>query len=274
MTVAALPVVFWLPVVFTPGRSMFSEPSKDTPPIVRAVARAVAVAALPVVSAALLGIEALTKEMFSEPSKDTPPMVRAVARAVAVAALPVVSWLPVASTPGSVMLPVPSKETPPILRALSRAVAVAALPVQEPEEPEALPVTLPVSGPANPVAVSTPVLALYVSSSSVLGGWLPVAPSNSATEQDVFSVSAAVTAVGAATTASTYVLIAPWVASRVAEPVPTSPLSIPVTVAPVASARLVDAVTTVPVRAATWRLSVVACAFGRPPSDLIKKVAI
>ena len=45
---AAAPDVSWLPPEFTPGRSMLPVPSKDTPPIVRAEARAVAVAALPV----------------------------------------------------------------------------------------------------------------------------------------------------------------------------------------------------------------------------------
>ena len=34
---AAEPEVFWLPAVFTPGRSMFADPLKLTPPIVRAV---------------------------------------------------------------------------------------------------------------------------------------------------------------------------------------------------------------------------------------------
>ena len=34
---------------------------------------------------------------------------------------------------------------------------VAALPVQEPDEPEQLPVTAPVNGPLKPVAVKTPV---------------------------------------------------------------------------------------------------------------------
>ena len=50
VAVAALPDVFWLPVVFTPGRSIFAVPSKDTPPMVLAVSRAVAVSAFPVVS--------------------------------------------------------------------------------------------------------------------------------------------------------------------------------------------------------------------------------
>ena len=49
VAVAAFPDVFWLPATFTPGRSMFADPSKDTPPIVLAFARTVAEPALPVV---------------------------------------------------------------------------------------------------------------------------------------------------------------------------------------------------------------------------------
>ena len=48
VAVPALPVVFWLPAVLTPGRSIAAEPLKDTPPIVLAVASVVAVPALPV----------------------------------------------------------------------------------------------------------------------------------------------------------------------------------------------------------------------------------
>jgi hypothetical protein len=51
----------------------------------------------------------------------------------------------------------PSKLTPPIFLAVSSAVAVAALPVQDPDEPDALPVTLPVNAPTKVVAVVTPV---------------------------------------------------------------------------------------------------------------------
>ena len=47
---AAVPDVFWLPVLFTPGKSIFPVPLNDTPPIFLAVSNAVAVAALPVVS--------------------------------------------------------------------------------------------------------------------------------------------------------------------------------------------------------------------------------
>ena len=47
VAVAALPDVLWLPAVFTPGRFMLADPLKETPPIVRAVCRNVAVEALP-----------------------------------------------------------------------------------------------------------------------------------------------------------------------------------------------------------------------------------
>mgnify|MGYP006238222833 CR=1 FL=1 len=49
VAVAALPLVSWLPLELTPGKSMLAVPSNDTPPIFLAVANAVAVAALPVV---------------------------------------------------------------------------------------------------------------------------------------------------------------------------------------------------------------------------------
>ena len=42
VTVAAVPEVFWLPAEFTPGKSILAEPLKLTPPIVLAVANAVA----------------------------------------------------------------------------------------------------------------------------------------------------------------------------------------------------------------------------------------
>jgi hypothetical protein len=51
--VAAEPEVFWFPDELTPGRVMFPVPSNDTPPMSRAVAKAVAVAALPVAVPAL-----------------------------------------------------------------------------------------------------------------------------------------------------------------------------------------------------------------------------
>jgi hypothetical protein len=54
----------------------------------------------------------------------------------------------------------PSTLFPARLRAVvhfAAEVAVAAFPVQEPEDPLTLPVTLPVRGPANPLAVRIPV---------------------------------------------------------------------------------------------------------------------
>tara|TARA_R110001599_G_scaffold32248_2_gene106204 strand:- start:521 stop:1195 length:675 start_codon:yes stop_codon:yes gene_type:complete len=95
-----------------------------------------------------------------------------------------------------VIFPVPSNDTPPIVLAVAKAVAVAALPVQLPDEPLAFPVTLPVRGPANAVAVSVPVPALYVRPPSDFGARSPVADSNNATLHDVSVVSATVIVAG------------------------------------------------------------------------------
>ena len=69
----------------------------------------------------------------------------------------------------------PSKETPAIVLAVSKAVAVAAFPVVDPDDPETLPVTLPVKAPANPVAVRTPDEELNVKFVPDFGPRLPVA---------------------------------------------------------------------------------------------------
>ena len=53
--------------------------------------------------------------------------------------------------------------------------AVAAFPVQEPDEPEALPVTLPVKAPTKEVAVNAPELALKVKFVPDFGPKFPVA---------------------------------------------------------------------------------------------------
>ncbi len=86
--------------------------------------------------------------------------------------------------------------------------AVAALPVQLPELPLALPVTFPVTapvmGPANPVAVKTPVPALYVIPASVFGAKSPVADSNKAGKQVVSVESATVISVGVVTAPPPY----------------------------------------------------------------------
>ena len=67
---------------------MFAVPSKDVPPIVLAVASAVAVSANPTA-------------IFAEPSKLVPPIVLAV---VSVAAEPVVFWLSVPIVKSNVFL--------------------------------------------------------------------------------------------------------------------------------------------------------------------------
>lgn len=54
VTFAAVPVVFWLPAVLTPGRLMSAEPLKLTPPMLRAVWRVVAVVALPLNAAVIV----------------------------------------------------------------------------------------------------------------------------------------------------------------------------------------------------------------------------
>ena len=99
----AFPDVLWFPAVFTPGRSILAEPLKDTPPIVLAVAKVVAVLALPVkapikppvaviVLDATIVVAPLKAPLIAaEPSKDCPHIVLAVANLVAVAAFPVVA---------------------------------------------------------------------------------------------------------------------------------------------------------------------------------------
>jgi len=52
---------------------------------------------------------------------------------------------------------------------------VAAFPVQEPDEPEAFPVTSPVNAPAKPVAVKTPEEELKVRFVPLFGAKLPSA---------------------------------------------------------------------------------------------------
>ena len=61
--VAALPVVFWLPTASTPGRFILAVPLKDTPPMVRAVCRAVAVEALPAKSPVIVELNVLAPVM-------------------------------------------------------------------------------------------------------------------------------------------------------------------------------------------------------------------
>ena len=89
------------------------------------------------------------------------------------------------------ILAVPSNETPAIVLAVSKAVAVAAFPVQDPDDPEALPVTFPVNAPAKPVAVKTPDEELKVKLVPDFGARLPVAAVANKTLQEVSEDSSA-----------------------------------------------------------------------------------
>ena len=167
VAVVAVPDVSWFPAVFTPARLIFAVPSNETPPIVLAVSSAVAVLALPVTAPVIgpanpvvVSIPVLELNVRFVPLLGGNPPVAAVTNKgkqvvsldssatvtlVAVVAVPDVSWFPVVFTPGKLIFAVPLNETPPIVLAVSRAVAVSALPV-----------TSPVSGPANAVAVAVP----------------------------------------------------------------------------------------------------------------------
>src|SRR5210317_2135137 len=73
VAVAALPLVSTVPVVFTPGKSIFADPSNDCPPMFTAAANLVAVAAFPLVSTVPV-VFTPGKSIFADPSKATPPI--------------------------------------------------------------------------------------------------------------------------------------------------------------------------------------------------------
>jgi hypothetical protein len=102
---------------------MFEVPSKATPLIVLGVARAVAVAALPVT---LPEIGAVTVRLPSVPTEVNEELTTVGLRVVPVK-------VPASEVAVMLMLDVPSKETPLIVRGVASAVAVAALPVTLPE---------------------------------------------------------------------------------------------------------------------------------------------
>ena len=87
----------------------------------------------------------------------------------------------------TVIAAVPSKSTPLIALAVANAVAVAAFPVQDPEDPEAL----PVNAPTKVVAVNAPVFELKVRVVAVFAGSEPLAAVVNRTEQEVSVDSAA-----------------------------------------------------------------------------------
>ena len=133
VAVAALPEVFWLPAVFTPGKSMLAVPLNETPPILRAVCKAVAVAALPEV---LLDVVALPLNAavivpalkLPEPSRATiaPPVFAFVALEVTVN-VEVPDWLAVKVAEPDRPVPETARVNVPLLT-FAAVVAVVALP--------------------------------------------------------------------------------------------------------------------------------------------------
>jgi hypothetical protein len=115
--------------------------------------------------------------------------------AVATAAVPEVFWFPAEFTPGKSIFAEPLNETPPIFLAVVKVaadVAVALFPVHEPDEPLAFPVTFPVSGPLNAVAVKVSELELKVNPAADLGPKSPVAAVTNKGKQVVSLLSSAI----------------------------------------------------------------------------------
>ena len=95
-------------------------------------------------------------------------------------------------------------------------VAVAELPVQDPELPDAFPVTLPVSGPLKPVAVNNPLDELNAKLLPVLGPKSPVAAVTNKGKQVVSDDSSAtVISVGVAAVTAAHFIPVPSLLSAV-----------------------------------------------------------
>ena len=166
---AAVPLVFWFPAEFTPAKSMFAVPSKDTPPIFRAVAKAVAVAAFPVVEPDVpLTFPVTFPVMFPAKVPDNTSVLEL--KVNPLADLGAKSPVAAVTNKGKQVVSLLSSATVTFVE----VVAVAELPVQEPELPDAFPVTLPVMFPEN-VPAKTSVLELKVKPLAVLGPKSPVA---------------------------------------------------------------------------------------------------
>ena len=82
VAVAALPLVFTVPAMSTPGNWIAADPSNDCPPMFTAAANWVAVAAFPVVSW-LPTASTPGKVISSDPSNETPPISLAVVNTAA-----------------------------------------------------------------------------------------------------------------------------------------------------------------------------------------------
>ena len=191
---AAVPDVFWLPDVFTPGKLILAEPLKLTPPISLAVANIVAVAALPVVEPELPEVLPVTlpvrfpanpvavstpefelKVKFVPDLGGKSPVAAVVNNTLQVVSEDSSATVTAVLTPGRSILAEPLKDTPPMFLAVANIVAVAAFPVVLPDVPLVFPVTFPVKLPTKLVAVKAPVPELKARLLPDLGGKSPVA---------------------------------------------------------------------------------------------------
>ena len=140
VAVAALPDVFWLPEVFTPGRSMLAVPLNETPPMFLAVCRAVAVAALPEVEPDVVADVAVDALPFKaavivpalklpEPSRNTIwlAVFALVAVMVALLAWPVIvpAVVAVVALPDKAAVIVPAAKFPELSRATTLEAVLA-----------------------------------------------------------------------------------------------------------------------------------------------------
>lgn len=155
------PIVAPVRVPAAAGTVIAAVPSKFTPLIALAVARAVAVAALPIVKdedpvtlivAVPAEILAAVRLVRGAPvtAANVPPhcpeeILPTDVREEATTVLPIVVPVNVLAAAGTVMAAVPSKLTPLMARGICNAVAVAALPRVEPEVPVTLILAVPAS---------------------------------------------------------------------------------------------------------------------------------
>ena len=154
VTAEAVPVVFWLPIWFTPGKLISAEPSNPTPPIKRWFVNFSAVSTLEIPDTVPVTVKFPFKcvSAFTFKPCDATigpanvifwPLVPASVNPgrevildcklfVTVAAEPVVFWLPVRLTPGKAISDVPSNSTPPIKRGFKNFDAVSTFPLTSP----------------------------------------------------------------------------------------------------------------------------------------------
>ncbi len=170
--------------------------------------------------------------------------------------------------------------------AASATVTVAALPVVLPEVPETLPVTFPVRGPANPLAVRTPVLELKLKVVTVFTATLPAVLVVVNSGKQVVSVDSlsmatlfalvAVVAVSALPTSAPVKVVAPTevnplgVAVHSATPAAVTPRAICPAAQLAGSANRAEAVEALPVRAPVNVVAPTVLKVAAPPDPIEK----